>query len=442
MLRRTTYCMREYPKVPRFQIPIVKDKWFTQDVKIIEKYDGSNLRFKLYDERYCKYYDELDGEHGDWHIGTSSVSRHESDIDNFDEFLKIEDRLKYLKKCVSTDKLLEFHDKYESPITIFAENMVEHTLLYDDDVPPLIVFDVYVPAYDEIDIRSSHPYKEEFSGFLCWKDVVKISEALGLVHARHIDTGIRRDNINPQIVGESEYAKGKTAEGYVIRNDELNRRVKVRSPEFLEMHKKIWGEQLDKSSPTEKQIAYKYATTQRIKKRVIEALREEGRELNSDTLNYIVSITVDDIWVEEWSQITEEKFNPFNIYGYVGERVEGTLSRPGLFGLPDETQDVVELWDFDIESEHIPEPNNPDTGEQYVLDMIKKDTLERFTNQIVEQSDKEGGNWVIQELTEDIKGWLWTRNLNEIKCLNTVIDFESVNEQLYDITVPYVKNRY
>jgi len=61
--------MKRYPKVPRHDHGFVKQEWFDSDTYILEKYDGSNLRFMLYDDRYSEYYD-IDATHGEIIIGS------------------------------------------------------------------------------------------------------------------------------------------------------------------------------------------------------------------------------------------------------------------------------------------------------------------------------------------------------------------------------------
>jgi len=74
--------------------------------------------------------------------------------------------------------------------------------------------------------------------------------------------------------------------------------------------------------------------------------------------------------------------------------------------------------------------------------MITNDVLRELSDKIVDESDKEEGNWVIEPLTRNLRGWLFNENLDSIKCIDKVVDFQSVTEQLYDITVPYIKTRY
>lgn len=434
--------MREYPKVPRYEIPIVKDSWFGDNVHLVEKYDGSNFRFGVYDERYQEYYDELDGKHGDWLVGTSSIAHNESEIDEFNDFLKIGSRLDYIKDKASPKDFFELHDNFDSPIIVFAENMIKHTLEYDDDIPPLILFDVYAYVRDNVDERASNPYDEKFSGFLSWEEVEYVANKIQIPKARYIDQGIDREDIEPNMIGNSEYAENKRAEGYVIRNDKLDRRIKVRSPEYLEMHKKIWGDHIDDSDPIEKRIAYKYGTNQRIKKQTIEITKEKGTDMSPKALDLIVSSTVDDIWIEEWFEMTEESFVPFEIYKYIGERVQGTLSRPNLFGIPSETKQITDNWEFNEDSEHIPEPFETSQPNKYIIDMIDKNILEVFSQQILQQDERKPGKWIIEPLTNDIRNWLWTENIDKIKRINVCVDFNNINENLYDVTVPYVVKKY
>ena len=45
--------MKVYPKIPRYDHPVVPDSFFqADDLPLVEKFDGSSFRFTLYDERY------------------------------------------------------------------------------------------------------------------------------------------------------------------------------------------------------------------------------------------------------------------------------------------------------------------------------------------------------------------------------------------------------
>ena len=51
--------MKVYPKVPRYDHPVVPADFFeTDDLTLVEKFDGSSFRFTLYEERFADRYPE------------------------------------------------------------------------------------------------------------------------------------------------------------------------------------------------------------------------------------------------------------------------------------------------------------------------------------------------------------------------------------------------
>ena len=433
--------MKEYPKVPRYDHPVVESTWFDENTHILEKYDGSNFRFALYDEYYKQYDTRDDAKAGEYILGSSSVDRSENNVNKFQKTLEFEKRLNFIKNNVDKDKLRELHKEYESPLIIFAENMIRHTLEYDwDNIPPLIVFDIYVPSLDGSIEEFNDPYREKFEGFLPWSEVCRISdEVLNIRTARHIDTGVEYSDLDPDMIGKSEFSENR-AEGYVIRDDNTHRRIKIRTPEFLEMNKKIWGSNVDDDSPESKKIAYMFATNTRIKKKTKEALNEDGLEMNEDALYHITSKVVDDIWEEEWMSFCDKKFVPIDIYKYVAERVQGTLIRPKMFGVPEDTENIAKNWDPNIKNAF--DVKNPDNPLEYIKSNITDQYMRDVVNNILESEDKEFGNWVIEPLTRKLKSYLWYTNRDQIKNMGVSIDGSQLNESLYNITVPFVKNKF
>lgn len=430
--------MKEYPKVPRFDHPVVKDKWVSSDSVILEKYDGSNFRFALYDEYFENYCEIQDANFGDFILGSSSVYNTENNVHNFDKSLKFDSRLKYIKNKVNFEKMKKLQIEYQSPIIVFAENMVTHTLEYSDDVPQLIIFDIYVPSLDENKSVSEYDYEEEFTGFLDWDEIERISEnILNMRSARRINKDIEYNNLSRSIIGKSEFSDSR-AEGYVIRNDRLNRRIKIRTKEFMEMNKKIWGSNIDESDPEEKKIIYKYATNTRIKKETNKILKKKKCDkIDKNILEDITVSVVDDIWVEEWQEFCDKEFNPSNMYKYAAERVAGTLIRPNLFKIDDENiKNKASEWDEEVDIQTVV-PKDP---EEYILSMINEEDMKDISKKILDNTDREFGNWIIEELTHEVKSRLWYNMRDEIMKIDHNINGYKINQKLYDITVPYVKN--
>jgi hypothetical protein len=429
--------MKEYPKVPRYDHPIVESDWLDEDTIILEKYDGSNFRFAIYDEYFEEYCSVDNAEFGDFIIGSSSVWRPESEVDEFQDTLRFGEKLEHIRSNVDKKELMSLNSNYESPLIIFAENMVRHTLEYDwDNVPPLIAYDIYIPKLDNSKFDINRPYKEGFEGFLDWNEVVNIcSSVLNIKSARHINTGIQMEDLNTDMIGKSEFSDDR-AEGYVIRNDKLSKRIKIRTPEFKEMNKKIWGSNIDDNSPESKKIAYKFATNTRIKKKTKDIMEDSDSGINEEMLYDITELVVDDIWEEEWQVFCHKEFIPSDIYLYVSRRVQGTLIRPNIFGIPDETEDVAKEWEFNMDRLDTKEIRNP---EEHIISMVNEDDMKNMIRDIVENSEKEFDNWVIQPLTDRVKSMIWYGMRSRLQLICTELDGGHLNDSLYDKTVPFVK---
>src|SRR6056297_3654920 len=83
--------MKVYPKIPRYDHPVVSDAFYeADDLALLEKFDGSSFRFTLYDDRYAELYPDqvesaADGD-GSVVFGTRKSIRgcHHDDLDDID----------------------------------------------------------------------------------------------------------------------------------------------------------------------------------------------------------------------------------------------------------------------------------------------------------------------------------------------------------------------
>lgn len=428
--------MKEYPKVPRYDHPVVEEEWFGDGTVVVEKYDGSNFRFALYDEFYEQYSQVEHAEFGDFIVGSSSVYRSESHVDEFPNNLKMSSRLEYIKNRVDTTKLRQLHEKYESPIIVFGENMIRHTIEYNwDEVDPLIIFDIYVPGLDTDQQVDFLPYEETFSGFLDWKTVNDITaDVLNMKLPRKITSDVTLNQLSDMNIGTSEYAD-ETAEGWVIRNDHEQRRIKYRSQKYKELHSKIWRE-TDESDPIEKQIIYEYATEARVRKLLKKAVNEHNYNISTELLNHLAIQVTEDIWNEEIEQFYNNQFTPYELYKNAADCIKYALMRPNLFGFPEQAETIAKQWN----QYNLPEPTHPSNPNKFILQAVNNTFLTTTTEQIVENSEKEFGNWVIQPLTDAAKGYIWYDQKHRVLSINNEIDGYKINQNLYDITVPFVKN--
>jgi len=138
--------MKVYPKIPRYDHPVVPASLFeTEDLALLEKFDGSSFRFTLYDDRYASVYPEqvesaADGD-GCLVFGTRKAVRgcHRDDFETIDGALHR--AVRCLREGIETTGLRKLHDEYDLPLVVYAENLVYSTLDYgytDRELPALV----------------------------------------------------------------------------------------------------------------------------------------------------------------------------------------------------------------------------------------------------------------------------------------------------------------
>lgn len=327
--------MKVYPKVPRFDHPTVEDEFFeSDDLVILEKVDGSNLRFAMYDSEYEDYYDlqGVDADDGDIVIGTKRKIRGKlSDpVEEFDGNLRR--AVKYLKQRqgVSESKLRGLHRSYESPLVFYAENMVFHTLNYnyDSSPPPAVLgFDIYLPDRDTRDDIPDDPFEERFEGFVDYKTMEELFGYLGLDVTPELDRTF--DELLEGRFPESNFAEGVTVEGAVLRSDSRRRRVKIVREEFHELNREAFGLREGQAESGEEVIAARYCTNARIRKIVRKMVVDEGKEFGLHLNEELHNRVYDDMWEENWHEIKEAnvEFTPSEIRPIVAKRCIETLKR-------------------------------------------------------------------------------------------------------------------
>lgn len=164
--------MKMYPKIPRYDHPVIPSEFFdTEDLILVEKFDGSSFRFTLYDERYADRYPDrvvtaADSD-GSLVFGTCTTIRgtHRDSLDDIDGALHR--AVRCLRQGIDSDTLRALHDEYDGPLIVYAENLVYSTLDYgysDHDLPALVGFDVLPYARIETMTPPGNPYEETFEG--------------------------------------------------------------------------------------------------------------------------------------------------------------------------------------------------------------------------------------------------------------------------------------
>lgn len=338
-----------YPKVGK-----IGYSWLNTDILVhdetvvLEKLDGSNGRFMVYDEQFQSTYNPdflpEDPTTGDVIIGTKKSPY--GTVESVQKNSSVPGFVQHLADAVSTldsSQLLEAQSEYGSPLLFFVENMVPHSIrdYYNGDtvVPEMVGFDIcdltLVPSRQE-----PNPANQSWRGFLSWDSAKSIFEDIGVTPMpEYEDVSVP---IDPEAfeVPQSHYAD-RTAEGVVLRNDTLQSRLKLVTPEFEEENSYALGFTETEDSSGEEIIVARYCTNARIRKQIA-TLMGESSELSLEQydpsedreaffkLNEDLRIRVlEDMWSENWQEIKDMSisFTPSEIKPLVAQRCIAKLKQ-------------------------------------------------------------------------------------------------------------------
>jgi len=330
--------VKVYPKVPRYDHPVVPEEFFeAADLTLVEKFDGSGFRFTLYDDRYAAEYTEqvataADGD-GSIVFGTRKAVRgnHRDSLDDVDGALHR--AVRCLREGVDQTALRALHDEHDSPLVVYAENLVYSTLDYgytDRELPALVGFDVLPLRAIETVTPPGNPYEETFEGFLdtetAWEvfEQIRVADAptdVSFVPATVLD---RPDGFDPEAYAfpHSSIAPDVAVEGVVVRSDDQDRRVKLVREAFRELNREQFGRRPADAESGAAYVVATYCPPARIRKQVRELVVEEGCEFGLHLNEELYPRVVEDIWTENWPELMEldVSFTPAEIYPLVAER--------------------------------------------------------------------------------------------------------------------------
>ncbi len=340
--------MKVYPKVPRHDHGVVPDAFFeTGQFHVLEKLDGGNFRFTLYEERFEDEYPDvlLDAEHsmnrfdempadGDVVFGTKKLVRGTSadDIDRFDGELR---RAVRALRQIDREGIRRVQDEH-GPVTFFAENMALHTLDYgygDDPPPALLGFDICAHRKTEQLSRPPNPFDQTFQGFIEFTEVTDIFERIGVSPVETVSNGlVDVTDVEPDLevyeFPQSAYAD-VTVEGVVFRKPGDERRVKLVRPEFQELNREKWGLAESQAENGNELFVARYCTLARVNKELNKMVVDEGRELSMGVIEDLWRRVYEDIWKEEWRDIMDAnfEFNPSEVKPLVAGVCRGVVER-------------------------------------------------------------------------------------------------------------------
>jgi hypothetical protein len=441
--------MKTYPKVPRYDHSSVDPSFFdAEDLVVLEKLDGGNSRVFVYDERYADLYpdeiEQFEPEHGEILFGSSGViqgqvSKPASSFDgNFDRVVT------HLRETIDPDELLELHDEKNSPLVLFGENMVMHTLdyEYENNPPPAFVgFDVFrMVEYEE---PPENPFKEDFKGFLPVDDAFKLFENIGVETSPVIEQVDAGFNPNSFEVPKSKYAPIK-AEGVIIRSDQANRRVKLRTRKFRELNKQAWGMREDQAESGSELFTARYVTNPRIRKHI------KGKVAKGEPLSHelVTEIVIADVWEEEWMEISKISLaiDTEEVYKRVSDRcsevistmkLNATLNDRGMEDLwsnfSDTEQSTVE--GFDVEDSELEQlrnvvEENSTTESGLARTLIPPVPIHNEAERIAEANERDIDRWVIRPTYESMKEKLWVENTRYLATYPDPYTPNEINQEL------------
>lgn len=354
--------MKVYPKIPRYDHPVVPEAFFeADDLTVIEKFDGSSFRFTLYDDRYADAYPAAvtDAANGDGSLvfGTRKAIRgsHSDPLADIDGALHR--AVRCLRESINTDELRALHHEYDCPLVVYAENLVYSTLDYgytDRDLPALVGFDAIPYAEIETMTPPHNPYEEAFEGYLDTDTVWEIFDRI-----QRTDAPTESSFVPATILGRpgsdfdpdaysfptSSLADDVTVEGVVVRSDKRARRVKLVRESFHELNREQFGKQPDDAESGAAYVVATYCTPARIRKQVRKMVVEEGREFGLHLNDDLHRRVVEDIWAENWPGLMDldVSFTPADIYPLVAKRCITELRKMKTNAELNEA-DPTEIW--------------------------------------------------------------------------------------------------
>lgn len=252
---------------------------------IQEKMDGANFRFALADDL------DVDSSFDSGLIyGSKNVEFHDRENCNG----SFEHAVDHVESNINIDALRDYQSNTGNTLTIYGEAMHKHTMEYSDDIPSVLIFDVWSSSTGEFFTPSLVESFIEHIGL----DTVPILEFYVDAQSFSIDdyTFEKSRWLDPD-------SDGPKTEGIVIKNSSTRARAKYRTDAFTEAH---WstkqGDPSDKDTDNSKELAIKYTTEARVMKHVY-ALRDNGHEVEMEMMPILWKRVFQDIIEEEYETI-------------------------------------------------------------------------------------------------------------------------------------------
>lgn len=453
-----------YPKVPNYYHDSVQDTFFdADDLVLIEKLDGSNCKICVYDDRYSELYGEDIHDHdpstGDVFVSSKTVvrGRLSDPVESFDDaFARL---VHALRDRFNADAVRDLHDTHNSPLVLYGEHMVKHTLDYgygESPPPAFIGFDVL--RMNDYSDPPANPFDERFEAFLSLSEAYDVFDAANLETApvvERITGGVRPDSLHIPV---SEFANVK-AEGVVLRSDAQDRRVKHVSEEFRERAQESWGLHESDAESGVELFSARYLTNARIRKTVNKLLHSEGEA--AVTASAVAQAVVADAWEEELDDIQSIRIPlvPRDVFSEAETRSEAVietmqtnaaLNGTSLGGLWEEYSEGSE------EGEEVPSlaghtgelsrvvsvvADADDTERALVEVLVPPERVHAVVERIAGEDDRDLGRWVITGVCDELEDVVWYASLDVVANLPVEIVPSDVDDALVAYVTELVEER-
>jgi hypothetical protein len=431
--------VKRYPKIPRHDLEFVPEDLFNaSDLVLLEKVDGMNFRFMMYEDRFRDEYDDIvldtNPNDGDIIFGTKGVGtvrgRISQDISNFEP--KLEPAVQALRE-IDTNPIREAQEEH-GPLVWFAEHMVRHSLDYEYDFnppPELIGFDVYSPRKDTRDELPENPYKEKFIGYLDIEDMQELFRSIGISTTPEVDY---EPPFNPDSFDTPKSAFADVeAEGVVIRSDDMQLRSKYVREGFKELNKSSMGGYSKEENP-DIWFVDVIVTPARIRSNIRKLTNNRGYEFSKDEsfVDLVTRTVLVDGWGEEFSEIRDirTRIKPSDIHEPAHRRVESVIERmhqtsasananptdlwsPPSNGTDDKDIKVVyeDIDVADTDKQIIEETKNQEDRERAIIEvLIGTESIADTVLKVSDKRNKDVKGWAVEPVVEKISDKLWANH--------------------------------
>lgn len=270
----------KYKKIYRLGYEDVRDIFLNPEDKIViqEKIDGANFRFMIKDGQI------IFGSRGQ-ELTEDKDHKYQKNFQRCIEFV-----LEVFWSNIDISEVEQFEG-----LIFYGECCVKHSLTYDwDKIPPYLGFDIYNCTEER------------------WEDYEQtkiLFKTIGLemvpLIKETIASEVIKEKIDDSYIPQSVYAP-RQAEGVVFKNYSKQMFAKYVTDTFKEKNKETFGGGKKLANDDSERFVAEYCTNARIDKKIFKLI-DEGNKLEMPLMKYIPKAVWEDIWEEEWKDISSKK---------------------------------------------------------------------------------------------------------------------------------------